>query len=167
MAKDRITVAFQRWKERSEGSYIGAVCKPCWELNYCPYGPLVEQFPIAEAGVDHRCRTFGHVCPVFSVAEPFTETRKMRNITRNIPQAVKFKVMRRDKGVCQVCGRSVPDEEVNFDHIIPWSKGGRSDESNIRLLCQECNKSRGNDFETGNLIVHLREAYGAQRQLIP
>jgi hypothetical protein len=21
------------------------VCKPCWELNYCPYGPLVEQFP--------------------------------------------------------------------------------------------------------------------------
>ena len=22
------------------------VCKPCWELKYCPYGPLVEQFPL-------------------------------------------------------------------------------------------------------------------------
>ena len=22
------------------------VCKPCWELHYCPYGPLVEQFPL-------------------------------------------------------------------------------------------------------------------------
>ena len=21
------------------------VCKPCWELKYCPYGPLVEFFP--------------------------------------------------------------------------------------------------------------------------
>src|ERR1700687_6218253 len=21
-------------------------CKPCWELKYCPYGPLVEQFPL-------------------------------------------------------------------------------------------------------------------------
>jgi hypothetical protein len=23
----------------------GSVCKPCWELKYCPYGPLVELFP--------------------------------------------------------------------------------------------------------------------------
>lgn len=23
----------------------GSVCKPCWELKYCPYGPLVEMFP--------------------------------------------------------------------------------------------------------------------------
>src|SRR5438876_1425979 len=22
-----------------------SVCKPCWELRYCPYGPLVELFP--------------------------------------------------------------------------------------------------------------------------
>lgn len=29
------------WKERSR-----IVCKPCWELRYCPYGPLVEQFPL-------------------------------------------------------------------------------------------------------------------------
>jgi len=21
-------------------------CKPCWELKYCPYGPLVEFFPL-------------------------------------------------------------------------------------------------------------------------
>ena len=29
------------WKKRST-----LVCKPCWELKYCPYGPLVEQSPI-------------------------------------------------------------------------------------------------------------------------
>jgi hypothetical protein len=29
------------WKEAST-----RVCKPCWELKYCPYGPLVEQFPL-------------------------------------------------------------------------------------------------------------------------
>jgi hypothetical protein len=28
------------WKQR-----ISRVCKPCWELKYCPYGPLVEQSP--------------------------------------------------------------------------------------------------------------------------
>ena len=25
---------------------LGRVCKPCWELKYCPYGPLVEDFPL-------------------------------------------------------------------------------------------------------------------------
>ena len=29
------------WREASR-----RVCKPCWELKYCPYGPLVEQFPL-------------------------------------------------------------------------------------------------------------------------
>jgi hypothetical protein len=29
------------WDER-----ISRVCKPCWELKYCPYGPLVEQSPL-------------------------------------------------------------------------------------------------------------------------
>ena len=23
------------------------ICKPCWELHYCPYGPLVEHFPLS------------------------------------------------------------------------------------------------------------------------
>jgi hypothetical protein len=32
------------WKERT-----GRVCKPCWELKYCPYGPLIEQSPLLPA----------------------------------------------------------------------------------------------------------------------
>ncbi len=31
----------QDWNERKR-----RVCKPCWELKYCPYGPLVEQSPV-------------------------------------------------------------------------------------------------------------------------
>jgi len=31
----------QEWREASR-----QVCKPCWEIKYCPYGPLVEQSPL-------------------------------------------------------------------------------------------------------------------------
>ena len=27
------------------------VCKPCWELHYCPYGPIVEKFPLTDGDV--------------------------------------------------------------------------------------------------------------------
>ncbi|XID91521.1 HNH endonuclease [Paenibacillaceae bacterium WGS1546] len=156
--ENRIDSAFKLWKRRVKDGHINAICKPCWELNYCPYGSLVENFPITE-NEEYRCRIFGHVCPVFLVAEPFTETKKLRNITRNIPQSVKFKVFRRDNQVCQECGKNVGFEELNFDHVIPWSKGGSSDESNIRLLCEACNKKRSNKYENEYLTPVFHEIF--------
>src|SRR5688572_27117364 len=45
-----------------------SVCKPCWELKYCPYGPLVEQFPLrisqADAGNPEECIT--HIRGVYN-----------------------------------------------------------------------------------------------------
>ncbi|MBY9009167.1 MAG: HNH endonuclease [Candidatus Lokiarchaeota archaeon] len=31
--------------------------------------------------------------------------------------------------------------------MIPFSKGGSNNTQNIRVLCQECNRNRGNDIE--------------------
>jgi HNH endonuclease len=138
------------WERR-----VKAVCKPCWELKYCPYGPLVEQFPLEHG--EFSCRIFGHDCPVFYVAEPLTETKELRNISRTIPRTVQFRVLKRENQICNVCGHSVQDADVEFDHIIPWSKGGSSDESNIRLLCRPCNRKRRADFEKEFLIRGLGE----------
>ena len=36
-------------------SALNNICKPCWELKYCPYGPLVEDFPLPPATLEvHR-----------------------------------------------------------------------------------------------------------------
>jgi hypothetical protein len=47
--------------------------KPCWTLKYCPYGPLVEEFPLLEQANDQSCKVFGHQCPVFTVVENISE----------------------------------------------------------------------------------------------
>lgn len=155
---DKIQKAFENWKKHLKDNRIQAICKPCWEINYCPYGVMVEEFPLTEDEY-YKCKVFGHECPVYSIAEPLTETKKMRTISRNISREVQFKVFRRDNQVCQMCGRNVPFDKINFDHIIPWSKGGSSDENNIRLLCGECNKSRNNNFEEEYLKASLHEHY--------
>lgn len=97
--------------------------------------------------VEKQCSVFGHLCPVFFVNEPFTETNELRRITRYIPRAVMMRVVRRDNNQCQVCSRVLRDDEIEFDHIIPFSRGGSTEEHNLRVTCQDCNSAKGDDYD--------------------
>jgi len=61
--------------------------------------------------------------------------------SRYISATTKRMVYARDGGKCQCCGSF---ENLEYDHIIPYSCGGSSDASNIQLLCLKCNRSKSN-----------------------
>jgi len=61
--------------------------------------------------------------------------------SRYISQTTKKVVYSRDGGICQCCGN---DENLEYDHISPYSCGGSSEISNIQLLCRTCNRSKSN-----------------------
>jgi 5-methylcytosine-specific restriction endonuclease McrA len=54
-----------------------------------------------------------------------------------------FKVARRDDYKCQLSFKPVRDDEIEFDHVIPVAKGGPTTVANIRLLCRDCNRTKG------------------------
>jgi 5-methylcytosine-specific restriction endonuclease McrA len=83
---------------------------------------------------------------VFS-AEGFTETDKMRRTGRYIPFQTEMRVVRRENYTCQHCNKHLQDNEVEFDHIIPFAKGESSDEHNIRLTCHGCNADKSNTVQ--------------------
>ncbi|MFA7471153.1 MAG: HNH endonuclease, partial [Weeksellaceae bacterium] len=60
---------------------------------------------------------------------------------RQISQQVKDLVWNRDNGQCRECGSN---EQLEFDHIIPFSKGGSNTYRSIQLLCQPCNRKKSN-----------------------
>ncbi len=91
---------------------------------------------------DMECNIFGHICPVVFVGESATETSEKRRQGRYISFHTKMRVVRRDNYTCQECGKHLKDDEVEFDHIIPLSKGGSSEEQNIRLTCYDCNRDK-------------------------
>lgn len=186
----------KKWKERAF-----RVCKPCWEIKYCPYGPWVEESPllpsIRSEEVEHneylkecletgfmrggepldrgrreifkkriaefnpedypevipeeiasmQCTVFGHICPVAFTAEAYTETTESRREGRSISFPTRSRIVRRDNFTCQICGKHLKDDEVEFDHIIPLSKGGSSEESNIQLTCFKCNRGKSDKIE--------------------
>ncbi len=61
--------------------------------------------------------------------------------SRSIPQSVKLAVWQRDQGKCVQCGAT---EYLEYDHVIPHSKGGASSEGNLQLLCRKCNLAKSN-----------------------
>ena len=190
---------------KSLNNILTKTCKPCWELKYCPYGVLVEDFPsppelleqhkkhieylkeclnTGKIGSEHNtplddprrkiikddvahekqsekncvkklsqfekeatCKVFGHFCPVYFVSETSTETSKKRVLSRGLSNSTIIRVARRDNNICQICGKTLLDSEIEIDHIIPFSRGGTSDEDNLRVTCRECNRRKGKKIE--------------------
>ena len=63
---------------------------------------------------------------------------------RKIPGEIQQEVYKRDRGKCRICGSS---DNLHFDHILPFSKGGSSKlASNIQLLCARHNLKKGAKF---------------------
>lgn len=60
-----------------------------------------------------------------------------------IPEKVRIEVWRRDGGKCARCGSR---ENLEYDHIVPVSKGGSNTARNIELLCQQCNRQKSNNI---------------------
>lgn len=58
----------------------------------------------------------------------------------------------RDGGKCRHCGcwvvrtREQVSWQANFDHIIPWARGGYTTLENLQLLCRKCNLRKGARF---------------------
>ena len=69
---------------------------------------------------------------------------------REIPWNLRFKIYKRDNYKCVICGRSPATTfgiELHVNHIIPWSKGGKTKEDNLNTLCNECNIGKSNQYD--------------------
>lgn len=73
---------------------------------------------------------------------------------RQFTDSEKRAAYERQKGVCanktkcrtpgNADGKKVfPIEEMEADHITPWSKGGKTDAANCQMLCLPCNRQKG------------------------
>ena len=63
------------------------------------------------------------------------------------PRTVRFNrrnIFLRDEYTCQYCGCKPRKGELSIDHVIPISRGGKTDWGNVVLACTRCNTLKGN-----------------------
>lgn len=56
---------------------------------------------------------------------------------------------------CKFCGITACESSMHIDHIIPVSKGGKTEKENLQVLCSQCNIQKSNKYE---LVINRSEA---------
>lgn len=92
--------------------------------------------------------------------------------TYNLPAVVKLKqyirpyfalgvrlsrqnIFLRDDHMCQYCLKKLPEKRLTIDHVIPLSKGGRHEWTNVVTACSHCNNRKGDKTpERANLKLN-------------
>lgn len=94
-------------------------------------GPSDSPFPLAQ--IESRAWYEWHW------ARDIDPTRRRPNI----PAWMRAVVIMRDGPVCQLCGGDVDLNDVHLDHIMPFSKGGKTVTSNLQVTHSVCNIRKG------------------------
>ena len=77
--------------------------------------------------------------------DEFVHQEDAKDFKRAIPAWVKQAVYKRDKGRCVICGA---DDQLHFDHDLPFSKGGTGlTPNNVRILCARHNIAKAAKIE--------------------
>lgn len=81
-------------------------------------------------------------------AQMTEQRRYIAQQRRLVNDGVRYDVMMRDGFRCVLCGATQADGvKLHVDHIIPLSKGGTSEMSNLRTLCERCNIGKSDKLE--------------------
>jgi Protein of unknown function DUF262/HNH endonuclease len=71
---------------------------------------------------------------------------EQKDNTRGFKPEQRLAVYYRDKGICQICSVVCEGDAWEVDHVIPYSRGGKTLLGNAQLTCVPCNRSKGNSL---------------------
>ncbi|MGE0601611.1 MAG: HNH endonuclease family protein [Dehalococcoidia bacterium] len=75
---------------------------------------------------------------------PYVLTRDEKHLSiRQFTEAQRREAYERQGGVCPRCGNRFALSEMEADHIIPWSKSGKTNAANCQMLCLDDNRRKG------------------------
>jgi len=71
-----------------------------------------------------------------------------RRNRRAVPGSIRYEVLKRAEGRCELCGISKEEKALEVDHIVPKNNGGADSINNYQALCYSCNSSKRDTDDT-------------------
>ena len=89
--------------------------------------------------------------PSFQMSLPSVIALKNFVKPQSNPNFTRFNVFLRDRFACQYCGSK---KDLTFDHLLPRSKGGKTNWENVVTACSSCNvKKGGRLYEKSGMLL--------------
>lgn len=112
-----------------------------WALYYDTYGTAALDTEVLAQKVSALLRD-GEVQRPLGII-PYVLTGDERSLDlRAFPDDIRLATWERQQHRCAICHREFDCELMEADHIVPWSKGGRTVPDNCQMLCRECNRRK-------------------------
>ena len=132
------------WIETTFPHYRKEMKKVPWSMLYHVYKDHRYNTAELEEEVDRLMRdedvssNSGIYCYVLTRQERYLNLRQFDDRDRR-------RAYTKQAGVCPLCGKTYRIEEMQADHIVPWSKGGHTTQENCQMLCINCNREKNNN----------------------
>ena len=135
------------WVKATFPKYRGKLMKGLeWGIYYNKYGsgkydPKALEARIVELIEDYRN---GYISNQRGIYEYLLDGQEKHLNIRAFSPEMALAAYERQKGICPKCGKHFEIEEMQADHITPWSKGGKTTAENCQMLCADCNRRKSN-----------------------
>ncbi len=115
---------------------------------------LKEKAEVIEAAVERKLRAERTSFPYPVVIRLVTYVPVPRFF--NLPLS-RRSLLSRDNYTCQYCGTT--EQPLTIDHVIPKSRGGKTEWTNVVAACVACNRKKGNKMPVdARMIPHNKPA---------
>lgn len=77
---------------------------------------------------------------------PYVLNRNEKHLNiRAFTPSQKREAYERQSGICPICHKQFVIDEMEADHITPWSQGGKTNADNCQMLCKDCNRHKSDN----------------------
>ena len=79
---------------------------------------------------------------IFTIDENRKNGNELLLRLRAYSDKMKLAQYEKQQGICKICGKHFEYDEMEGDHIVPWHDGGKTEASNLQMLCKHCNRTK-------------------------
>lgn len=130
-----VTMVFSKYRKEMKGVE--------WGFLYNTYGKQPFNPPLIEDEVSRLMQDEDVTNKKGIYSYIFDRNQRHLHI-RAFSDRMKREAYERQKGICPMCGEHFDIEQMEGDHITPWSEGGMTVAENCQMLCKSCNRIKSN-----------------------
>jgi hypothetical protein len=125
---------FPEYRREMKGIQWGHLYNAYKNIDYTNFNNIANDLMLDE-DVDNKKGIYEYL---FTKQEKYLHIREFSNSQKRF-------AYEKQRGKCIICNEHFNIDDMEADHIIPWSKGGKTTQENCQMLCKHCNGIKSNN----------------------